>query len=205
MPHGNCYLWQTPLVGLHVVSDALIAIAYLSIPAMLIYFVRQRRDIPFSRVFILFSAFIVFCGIGHLFDIWTLWHADYWISGIERALTALISCYTALRLIDLLPQFLALRTPEQLEAINRELQQQVAQRRQTEETLRAIVAGTASVTGEDFFAALVQNLAKSLHVPSVVVAEKICDREPGWRNLACCCITSCQVSQLQPTCCEIIP
>ncbi|MEQ8386800.1 MAG: ATP-binding protein [Coleofasciculus sp. A1-SPW-01] len=205
MPHGNCYLWQTPLVGLHVVSDALIAIAYFSIPAMLIYFVRQRRDIPFSRVFILFSAFIVFCGVGHLFDIWTLWHADYWISGIERALTALISCYTALRLIDLLPQFLALRTPEQLEAINRELQQQVVQRRQTEETLRAIVAGTASVTGEDFFAALVQNLAKSLHVPSVVVAEKIGDREPGWRNLACCCIASYQVSQLQPTSCEIIP
>jgi len=205
MPHGNCYLWQTPLVGLHVASDALIAIAYFSIPAMLIYFVRQRRDIPFSRVFILFGAFIIFCGIGHLFDIWTLWYADYWISGLERALTALISCYTALRLIDLLPQFLALRTPEQLEAINRELQQQVAQRRQTEETLRAIVAGTASVTGEDFFAALVQNLAKSLHVPAVIVAEKIRDREPGWHSLACCCITSCQVSQLQHTSSEIIP
>jgi len=205
MPHGNCYLWQTPLVGLHVVSDALIAIAYFSIPAMLIYFVRQRQDIPFSRVFVLFGAFIIFCGVGHLFDIWTLWHADYWISGIERALTALISCYTALRLIDLLPQFLALRTPEQLEAINRELQQQVVQRRQTEETLRAIVAGTASVTGEDFFAALVQNLAKSLHVPAVVVAEKIRDREPGWRSLAGCCITSCQVSQFQSTSCQIIP
>ena len=39
IPHGHCYLWQTPLVGLHLVSDLLIAIAYFSIPIMLLYFV----------------------------------------------------------------------------------------------------------------------------------------------------------------------
>ena len=128
IPHGHCYLWQTPLVGLHLVSDALIAIAYFSIPAMLIYFVRKRSDIPFSNVFVLFGAFIVLCGTGHLLEIWTLWHPDYWLSGIEQAFTALVSCYTALQLIELLPKFLALRTPEQLEALNRELEKQVAER-----------------------------------------------------------------------------
>ncbi len=56
MPHGNCYLWQTPLVTLYVVSDALIGIAYFSIPIMLIYFVNKRSDVPFSRVFVLFGA-----------------------------------------------------------------------------------------------------------------------------------------------------
>ncbi|MBF2026437.1 MAG: diguanylate cyclase, partial [Oscillatoriales cyanobacterium C42_A2020_001] len=59
IPHGHCYLWQTPLVWLHLTSDAFIAIAYFSIPAMLIYFVRKRSDVPFSKVFILFGAFIV--------------------------------------------------------------------------------------------------------------------------------------------------
>ncbi len=58
IPHGHCYLWQTPLVWLHLVSDALVAVAYFSIPAMLIYFIRKRSDIPFSRAFLLFSAFI---------------------------------------------------------------------------------------------------------------------------------------------------
>ncbi|MEA5496359.1 response regulator [Limnoraphis robusta] len=114
MPHGSCYLWQSPLIWLHIISDFLIAIAYFSIPAMLIYFVYQRRDIPFNRVFILFGVFIISCGLGHLLDIWTLWHPAYWLSGIERAFTALISCYTALELMVLLPQFLSLKTPEQL-------------------------------------------------------------------------------------------
>jgi PAS domain S-box-containing protein len=126
MPHGQCYLWQTPLVGLHLVSDLLIAIAYYSIPAMLIYFVCKRSDVPFSRVFVLFGAFIILCGTGHLLDIWTLWHPSYWLSGAERAVTALVSVYTALQLVELLPQFLALKTPEQLEAINRQLAAQIA-------------------------------------------------------------------------------
>lgn len=184
IPHGHCYLWQTPLVGLHLVSDALIAIAYFSIPAMLIYFVRKREDIPFPRVFVLFGAFIVLCGTGHLLDIWTLWHPAYWVTGIERALTALVSCYTALELIELLPQFLALQTPEQLEAINRELEQQVIERQRTEETLQAIVVGTASVTGSDFFSALVQNLATALDVPYVLVSETVGGSLQNLRSLA---------------------
>ena len=88
MPHGNCYLWQTPLVWLHVISDFLIGVAYFSIPAMLIYFIRQRQNLPFSRVFILFSLFIVSCGTGHILEIVTLWYPIYWVSGFEKALTA---------------------------------------------------------------------------------------------------------------------
>ena len=44
IPHGHCYLWQTNLVALHVLADGLIALAYFSIPIMLIYFVRKRDD-----------------------------------------------------------------------------------------------------------------------------------------------------------------
>jgi len=132
IPHGHCYLWQTPLVTLHVVSNALIAIAYFSIPAYLIYFVRKRRDVPFSGIFILFGAFIVLCGTGHLLDIWTLWHPDYWLSGLEHAMTAFISCVTALQIGTILPKILALKTPEQLEAVNRELQQEIVERQRVE-------------------------------------------------------------------------
>lgn len=126
IPHGHCYLWQTPLVWLHLLSDLVTGLAYFSIPVLLIYFVYKRRDVPFPNVFILFGAFIVLCGTGHLLDIWTLWHPAYWLTGVEKAATGLISCYTAVQLVELLPQFLALRTPEELEAINRELQAQIA-------------------------------------------------------------------------------
>src|SRR4028118_889395 len=118
IPHGHCYLWKTDLVVLHVVSDSVIALAYYSIPMMLVYFVQKRRDVPFNRVFLLFGAFIIACGTGHLMDVWTLWHPVYWLSGLLKAITAVISFYTALVLLPLIPQALALPSPAQLEAAN---------------------------------------------------------------------------------------
>jgi predicted ATPase/transcriptional regulator with GAF, ATPase, and Fis domain/tRNA A-37 threonylcarbamoyl transferase component Bud32 len=45
-----------------------------------------------------------------------------------------------------------------------EMKQEVERRRKTEETLRAIVEGTAAVTGDDFFSALVRHLASAIGV-----------------------------------------
>jgi len=175
MPHGSCYLWQTPLVALHAISDGLVAIAYFSIPALLAYFLWQRRDLParFSRIFILFSAFIILCGLGHALDVWTLWHPAYWLAGVERAATALVSCYTAAEMVVLLPRFLSLKTPEQLAAVNRELEREVAERRKAEEALQNIVSGTAAVTGEAFFPMLAQHLAQGLEVDYVLISEMV--------------------------------
>lgn len=35
IPHGHCYLWKPELVGLHILADGLIALAYYSIPLTL--------------------------------------------------------------------------------------------------------------------------------------------------------------------------
>lgn len=136
MPHGHCYLWQTPLVWLHVISDLLIALAYFSIPTLLIYFICKRRDVPFSGIFALFGAFIVLCGTGHLLEIWTLWHSAYWLSGIEKAMTALVSCFTAGQMVTLVPQFLSLKTPQELEEINEKLEKEIVERQNVELALR---------------------------------------------------------------------
>ncbi|AFZ36220.1 GAF sensor hybrid histidine kinase [Stanieria cyanosphaera PCC 7437] len=138
IPHGHCYLWQTPLVGLHLVSDFLIAIAYFSIPVMLLYFVFKRSDVPFQKFFIMFGAFIILCGTGHLIEIWTLWHPAYWLAGVEKAMNALVSCYTAAEMATLLPRFLSLKTPEQLEIVNGELQTEIVERQKAEAELRSI-------------------------------------------------------------------
>lgn len=191
MPHGQCYLWQSELVWLNVVGDLLIAIAYYSIPIMLVYFIYKRRDVPFSRVFLLFGAFIVLCGTGHLLEIWTLWYPAYWLSTIEKVVTALVSCYTALELVELLPKFLSLKTPEQLEKINQELEKQIAlseasrtQLEKAEKTLRDIIAGTATVTGNEFFGALVSHLSKLLEVPIVLVSEAVGNPPTKLKTLA---------------------
>ncbi|WP_230967788.1 hybrid sensor histidine kinase/response regulator [Nostoc sp. WHI] len=136
IPHGHCYLWQTNLVWLHILSDAFIALAYYSIPATLFYFVHKRQDLPFDWIFLLFSAFIVACGTTHLIEIWTLWHPTYWVSGFVKAVTALISVITAVQLVPLVPQALALPSPAQLEQANQELQTQIGERLRVEKELR---------------------------------------------------------------------
>ena len=103
LPHGYCYLWTPGLVELHVVSDALIAISYLTIPVTLVYFIRKRRDIPFSWMFLCFGVFIVACGTTHLMEIWTIWFPAYWLSGAVKAFTACVSAATAILLIRVTP------------------------------------------------------------------------------------------------------
>ena len=138
IPHGHCYLWQTPLVAFHVLSDALIAIAYYLIPIFLIYFVRQRQDVPFKRILILFSAFILSCGTTHVIAIITLWQPIYWISGIVKVITAMISLYTAISLIYLIPQILNVPSANQLETLNQQLKKQVIDRENAEAEIRTL-------------------------------------------------------------------
>lgn len=138
IPHGHCYLWQLPLVALHILSDSIIALAYYSIPITLVYFVQKRKDLPFDWVFLLFSAFIVACGTTHLMEVWTLWHPTYWLSGALKGLTALISLYTALSLVQLMPQALTIPSPAQLAAVNQQLTQQIRDRQQAEAQVRQL-------------------------------------------------------------------
>jgi hypothetical protein len=137
IPHGHCYLWKPDLVWLHILSDSLIALAYYSIPVTLFYFVRKREDLPFDWIFLLFGSFIIACGTTHVMEIWTLWHPTYWLSGFLKAITALVSVYTAASLVPLVPKALALPSPAVLEATNRELENQIAYRLQVEEALQA--------------------------------------------------------------------
>ncbi|WP_204137169.1 PAS domain S-box protein [Halomicronema sp. CCY15110] len=140
IPHGHCYLWQSPLVGLHGFSDGIIAIAYFTIAAALIYFVRQRQDVPLRGVFWLFGAFIAACGLTHLIAIWTLWFPYYWLSGTVKAVTAVISLFTALSLIPRIPQALAIPSTESLAQLNQTLSQEVSERQQTEAKYQALAA-----------------------------------------------------------------
>jgi len=132
MPHGMCYLWRPGVLGLHVISDALITLAYFSIPVTLVYFVRKRRDLVFHWVFVCFAVFIVACGTTHLMEIWVIWHPTYWLSGSIKAVTALVSVPTAVLLVKLVPQALQLPSPAALQRANAELEQEIAERKRAE-------------------------------------------------------------------------
>jgi PAS domain S-box-containing protein len=131
MPHGMCFLWNARVLALHVASDALIALAYFSIPLILLVFVRRRGGLPFKPAFVMFGIFIVGCGTTHVLDIWTIWHPAYWLSGWLRALTAVVSLATAVVLVRIIPAALALRTPSELAALNEQLARGAARDRVT--------------------------------------------------------------------------
>ena len=140
MPHGYCLLWHPTLLWTHVVSDGLIALAYFSIPAMIVYYLRKRTaiaDIPgiYLAVGLMFASFIVFCGITHVLGLVTIWLPWYGIEGISKFATALVSVATALACIPILPKALALRSPEELEQINQALEIEIQQREAREREL----------------------------------------------------------------------
>ena len=135
-PHGFCYLWNARLVWLHAISDLVIALAYFAIPITLVWFIRKRRDLPFSWMFVCFGVFIVACGATHAMEIWNLWHANYWLAGTIKAVTAAASIVTALLLIRLVPQALDLPSPQQWLFANAALQKEVQDRRELELNLR---------------------------------------------------------------------
>ena len=135
MPHGHCYLWRPEILWLHVFSDGVITTAYYFIPLALVYFVRKRKDLPFNWMFLLFGVFIFACGTTHLMEIWTVWNGTYRLAGVIKAITAVASVGTALALVPLIPQALALPSPAQLQAANTKLEEEVRERLQAEGAL----------------------------------------------------------------------
>ncbi len=54
-------------------------------------------------------------------EVWNLWHAQYWLAGIIKVITALASVLTAVLLVQLVPKALALPSRDDLKEVNRHL------------------------------------------------------------------------------------
>jgi PAS domain S-box-containing protein len=136
MPQGYCSLWNPGLVWLHVISDTLIASSYFTIPFTLLWFVRKRRDLPFGWIFGLFGTFLVSCGATHLMEVWNRGHAEYWLAGVLKAVTAVASVATAILLARLVPQAWQYPSAGQWMEANSALETEVRERRDLEIHLR---------------------------------------------------------------------
>ncbi len=135
-PHGLCLLWEPELIWLHVISDALIAIAYFSIPFALAIFVSKRRDLRFGWVYWSFGIFIMACGLTHILSIYTLWVPVYGIEGLVKAVTAGASLFTAGMLWPLLPELLTIPSPFELRQAQEALKEEEMKGRDSEQLLQ---------------------------------------------------------------------
>lgn len=157
MPHGHCLLWRPDLLFLHIGGDALTFIAYALIPLSLIYFVKKRDDLEFDWMWLMFAAFIAFCGLTHAIGIINVWHGYYFLEGIAKFSTGIISMITAIMLWKLMPLMLSVpsaailakrneelsQTRAELEAVNKSLEERIQQRTEQLEKL----ASTDALTG----------------------------------------------------------
>ena len=89
----------------------------------------RKRDVPFRTIVWLFGAFILACGTTHLMEAIIFWWPAYRLAGLIKLLTAIVSWATIIALVPVVPQALALRSPEELE-------QEIADRKRSEEALR---------------------------------------------------------------------
>ncbi|WP_439637641.1 sensor histidine kinase [Oceanicaulis sp.] len=135
MPHGMCYLWRLDILIMHVLADVLIGLSYLSIPVVIWWISVKRPDILFRPVAYLFILFIIFCGVTHLFSIYTIWTPAYFMEGGLKLATAVISVATAVALWPLLPKALAMPSSAQLAQSNKSLQEEVLLRTGAEHKL----------------------------------------------------------------------
>jgi signal transduction histidine kinase len=114
-------MWTPGVLWTHVVSDILIALAYFAMPFVLLHLARRRRDLPFNKFLVAFGIFAVSCGLIHLLDVWNLWHADYWLEGVLKAVTAAAAVPAAILLWRALPRILSVPSQRQLRDANESL------------------------------------------------------------------------------------
>ncbi len=126
MPHGMCLLWKPWLLMLWAGSDLLIFLSYTAIPIALLMVLRKRTEVPQAPLVILFGAFILLCGITHLFMIVTLWVPIYPFVGWIKLATGLVSTATAVMLFRLVPDLIRLPSPALLAAANQDLHGEIA-------------------------------------------------------------------------------
>ncbi len=162
LPHVYCYLYDKNLIRLHVASDSLIFLSYLSISATLAYLVyRTRREIPFSWMFLAFGSFIIACGFTHLMEVIVLWQPLYWLAGDIKLLTAGASVITAAALPPLVPAVQKLvRAASMSEEHKRQLEVANSDLAAVNEKLKAL-----DVLKSNFFA----NVSHELRTPLALV------------------------------------
>ncbi len=121
-PRRVCMNYEPDVIWLSVISDAIIALAYFSIPVALVYFVRRRKDLTYNWVFVAFAIFILACGTTHVFNVIAIWQPYYRLDAWIKAVTALASIGTAVAVWPLIPRALRIPSGIELTAANAELQ-----------------------------------------------------------------------------------
>ena len=114
-PRWYCGNWTDFHGWLYIFSDLTVWAAYMAIPLILIRFIIVKQGVPLRRVFWLFGAFILLCGLTHLVDSLMFWWPAYRFNALVRLLTGVVSVATVIALIRYFDAAVGLRTSQEYE------------------------------------------------------------------------------------------
>jgi PAS domain S-box-containing protein len=133
IPQGYFDLWQPGTQWFQIAANVLTAIAYYSIPILLLYQTRTRSTTQFDKLVFYFSVLTIASGTTNVLEIWTIWQSIDWLSGLLKATIAIASVCTVIELRSALPQLLQLPS---LRVANENLEREIAERQRMEVALR---------------------------------------------------------------------
>ena len=138
-PRWVCGSWTEFHGWLYITSNIGVWSAYMSIPFLLVLFLKKRKDLPFPRIFALFALFIFACGTTHLVDATMFWWPAYRLAAVVLLFTAIVSWVTIFALVAVMPQALKLRSPTELE---KEIKERTGALADSEAMMRAVLDST---------------------------------------------------------------
>ena len=159
MPQGHCYSWTPSILWSYAISDIVMALLYFSIFFALFVVTKRRSDLQIAAAVKLFALFVFCCGLGHLADVWNIWHSGYGFSSIIRLFTAATSVIVAIVVYLLIPQVSKIppvavfkreidekeKVERELEDINRNLEDRIAKRTSELESQKGVFKRTHDV------------------------------------------------------------
>src|SRR5665213_908644 len=108
--------WRSDFVVLHVVSDAVIALAFFAIPLGILWYMRHRLGLlrEYRVVAWLFCGFILAAGATHLIGIFAIWYPLHGLQGVAKGITAVLSGAAVALIWPLLPALVKIPSTQQL-------------------------------------------------------------------------------------------
>lgn len=108
MPHGACFFWQFDILLPFVLGEVLTAISYMFIPICLFVLLRSKllSNQALKPIFVIYAAFILFCGVGHILNIFNVWYGFYRISAYLSVTTGAVSLLAAMSTLYLCKLYL---------------------------------------------------------------------------------------------------
>jgi len=108
---------RIPITRINAFSDAVIALAYVSISLMLTYLVKRRRDLPFPMLFLFLMGALFACGTVRVIDVWAFWHPSLLgpLSVVARGTAAGLSSLAAVLMFLVIPKAIGMRSPSELD------------------------------------------------------------------------------------------